>query len=96
MFSKLCLLLVASVGASCTHNLRVIDEAGNPVEDAQVRRMTRSFNHPPTSTNAKGTARIRKDLPTIEALHISKIGYITPTPVNFDLPKPITVVLKKR
>lgn len=89
-------LSLALLLASCSSNVFVVDEAGTPLEDAQIRPLTRSFNYNPVATDAKGSAFIRKDLPTIEYLLVSKSGYITPSPINFDLPKPITVVLRKK
>ncbi len=89
-------LSLALLLTSCSSNVFVVDESGNPLKDAQIRPLTRSFNYNPVATDAKGSAFIRKDLPTIEYLLVSKSGYVTPPPVNFDLPKPITVVLKKR
>jgi len=89
-------LLLALALTSCSHNVFVVDQNGNPVEDAQIRPQARSFSYPPVTTNAKGSAFIHQDLPTTETLHVWKMGYQSPSPVNFDLPKPIKVVLQKR
>lgn len=96
MLRKLTILLIAIASASCSHNLFVIDENGKPIPDAQIRPLARSITYNSTATGEKGSAFIRKDHPPIESLLISKKGYITPSPVNFGLPKPITVVLKKK
>ena len=96
MIKKLTILLVAILSASCSHNVLVVDESGTPLSDAQIRPLTRSFNYPPVATDAKGTAFIHQDIPTVETLLVSKNGYITPPPVNYNLPKPITVVLKRQ
>ncbi len=100
MIQKISFLAFAFIsvflGTSCSPNVFVVDESGKPLEDAYIRPLTRSFNYNPISTGAKGSAYIRQDLPTIETLLVSKSGYLTADPVNFNLPKPITVVLKKR
>jgi len=96
MFCKSILLAIAIGSASCSSNVIVVDQVGNPIKDAQIRALTRSFNYDPVATNAKGKARIRQWHPPVETLHVSKIGYHTPPPVNFLLPKPITVVLEER
>lgn len=96
MFQKLFLLLVVAVSASCSPNVYVVDESGNPLADAQIRPLTRSFNYPSVATDEKGSAFIHQDLPTIETLLVSKQGYRPLPPVNYNLPKPITVVLKKK
>ena len=95
MLRKLLILATALVSASCSHNVFVVDESGNPIEDAQIRPLTRSYSNPPVRTGSKGSAYIRPDLPPIESLHVAKAGYLIPDAVNFGLPKPITVVLKK-
>ncbi len=96
MFKKIALCLFSIVSVSCSPNVFVVDEAGNPIVDAQIRPLTRSFNYPPVATDKKGSAHIHQDLPTIENLLVSKKGYVTPAPVNYNLPKPITVVLKRK
>lgn len=89
------LSIIALVCASCSPNVFVVDEQGNPIADAQIRPQSRGFNWPPVTTDKKGSAHIHQDLPTIETLHVFKMGYRSPAPVNYNLPKPITVVLKR-
>ncbi len=93
MIKSLHLLLVAIVCASCSPNVFVVDQNGTPIPFAQIRPQTRSFNWPVVETDEKGSAFVHQDLPTIEYLHVSKMGYRSPPPVNYRLPKPITVVL---
>jgi len=95
MFRKSLILATALVSASCSHNVFVVDEFGTPLEDAQIRPLTRSFSHTPIKTGKNGSAFLRQDHPPIESLHVAKAGYLIPDAVNFALPKPITVVLKK-
>lgn len=92
---KLLVGLLALVVASCSPNIFVIDEAGNPVPDATVVPLTRSFSWPAVKTDKKGSVYVHQDIPTVETFRVYKTGYQTPDPVNYDLPKPITVVLKK-
>lgn len=95
MFSRFCLLALATVGASCTHNVHVVDQDGNPIEGANVYPVTRSFRHDPVTTNRKGTVYVRQDLPPIEHIQATKPGYTSPPLTSYHLPKPITVVLTK-
>jgi len=92
---KTLLALLSLALASCSPNVFVVDQNGTPLEDAEIRPQARSFSYPAVKTDAKGSAFIHQDLPTIETLHVWKNGYRSPSPVSFDLPKPITVVLNK-
>lgn len=87
--------LFALVCASCSPNIYVVDEAGQPIANATVVPLARSFSWPPVMTDEKGSVYVHQDIPTIESLRVYKIGYETPNAVNYDLPKPITVVMKK-
>ncbi|MDB4478264.1 hypothetical protein N9013_03525 [Akkermansiaceae bacterium] len=87
--------ILALVCSSCSPTVFVVDEAGRPIEDAKVIPMSRSFNWPPKETDENGGVLVHQDLPTIDYLQISKAGYRNHPLVNFNLPKPITVVLKK-
>lgn len=93
---KFILALVAFVGVSCSSNILVVDEAGNPVPDATVVPLSRGFSWPSVKTDEKGGAFVHQDIPTVETVRVYKTGYETPDAVNYDLPKPITVVLKRR
>jgi hypothetical protein len=87
--------ILALLCSSCSPTVFVVDEAGRPIEDAKVVPMSRSFNWPPKETDKEGGVLVHQDLPTIEYLLVSKVGYRNQPLVNFNLPKPITVVLKK-
>ena len=92
---KLLLCILSLICASCSDTILVVDESGMPIEGAQVRPMSRGFDWPSTLTNAKGGAFVHQDVPTIDFVRISKDGYRPHPPVNFELPKPITVVLQR-
>lgn len=87
--------VLALVCTSCSPTVFVVDEAGSPIKDAKVVPMSRSFNWPPKVTDKKGSVLVHQDVPTIDYVQVSKMGYSNHPPVNFNLPKPITVVLKK-
>ncbi len=93
---KSLIALFALVCASCSSNVYVVDEAGTPLPNATIVPLARSFSWPPVLTDKKGSAHIHQDIPTVETLRVYKVGYETPDPVRYDLPKPITVVLKRR
>ncbi len=92
---KFLLGFLALVCASCSSTIFVVDEAGRPVEDAKVIPMSRGFDWPAKITDEKGGALVHQDVPTIDYVRVSKMGYRPHPLVNFNLPKPITVVLKK-
>ena len=87
--------VLALVCTSCSPTIFVVDEAGRPIEDAKVVPMSRSFNWPPKVTDERGGVLVHQDVPTIDYVQVSKMGYHIHPPVNFNLPKPITVVLKR-
>ncbi len=93
---SLLLAATSTLFISCGKNVYVVDQDGNPLERAQVRPQTRSYNKPPLYTDKNGGVTVIKDVPPIEYLHVAKVGYHSPDPVNFQLPKPITVVLTKK
>jgi hypothetical protein len=93
---KLLIVLFAFVCLSCSSNIFVVDEAGHPVPKATVIPLSRSFSWPAVLTDEEGSVYVHQDIPTIETIRVYKVGYETPDPVNYELPKPITVVLKRR
>ena len=86
---------IAFVCTSCSSNIFVVDQAGRPVADAAVVPLSRSFSWPAKRTDDKGGVFIHQDIPTIDSIRVYKTGYQTPPAVNYSLPKPITVVLRK-
>ncbi|YCM44760.1 carboxypeptidase-like regulatory domain-containing protein [Verrucomicrobiaceae bacterium 227] len=88
--------LLALLLASCTPNVRVVDENGAPISNARIIPAARSLTYPPVATNANGEATIQKNIPTIEYLHVFMTGFEPARDINFDLPKPIEVVLKRQ
>ena len=81
--------------ASCSSTIFVVDEAGQPIEGAKVIPISRGFDWPAKITDKKGGVWVHQDVPTIDYLRVSKMGYRSHPLVNFNLPKPINVVLKK-
>ena len=91
--------LVALLGflvASCTPNVLVVDENGAPIENARIIPAARSLTYPPVATDEKGEAFVRQDMPTIEYLHVFMTGFEPARDINYGLPKPIQVVLKRQ
>lgn len=89
------LALAASLLASCTPNVRVVDENGSPIANARIIPAARSITYAPVATDEKGEAFIRQDVPTIEYLHVYMTGYQPTRDVNFAQPSPIEVVMKR-
>ena len=87
--------LLALVLASCSPNILVVDENGAPIQGADVTPMSRSFSWPSKKTKKNGGAFIHQDIPRIESVRVSKMGYFPKPPVDYNLPKPITVVLQR-
>lgn len=88
--------LLALVCTSCSSNIVVVDQAGRPVPDAAVVPLSRSFSWPAKRTDDKGGVFIHQDIPTIDSIRVYKTGYRTSPAVNYNLPKPIKVVLEKK
>lgn len=86
---------LAFLGVSCGGgpNVQVVDTSGNPIGEATIVPMTRSYNKPASQTDARGEARVYQDFPKIEWLTVTKRGYQS-AHVSFDQPKPITVTLR--
>jgi hypothetical protein len=90
--------LIALLGfmmVSCTPNVRVIDESGAPIENARIIPAGLSLTYPPVATDEKGEAIIRQNYPNIQYLHVFMTGFQPARDVNWALPKPIEVVLKR-
>ena len=85
----------AFLGVSCGGgpNVQVVDTSGNPIQEATIVPMTRSYNKPASQTDTRGEARIYQDFPKIEWLTVTKRGYHS-AHVSFDQPKPMTVTLR--
>jgi len=81
--------------ASCTPNVRVVDENGSPISNARIIPAGLSLTYPPVATDENGEATIRQNYPSIQYLHVFMTGYEPARDVNYDLPKPIEVVLKR-
>lgn len=92
---KALLCLLPSLLAACSPNILVVDEAGSPVPNATVVPLSRGFSWPSKRTSDDGGVFIHQDIPTIENIRAYKIGYQPSEMVNYDLPKPITIVLRK-
>ncbi len=92
---KFLILSLAALLAACSPNVYVVDENGSPLEDVRIIPLSRSLQHKAVFTNAKGEAKVTQDMPYVTGLHVAKPGYVIPPEVNFDLPKPIRLVLKK-
>lgn len=90
------LALLSLMAASCSSNIIVVDEAGTPIQDATVIPLSRGISWQPSKTNKNGGVHIHQDIPTIHNIRAYKVGYVPSELVNYNLPKPITVVLKKR
>lgn len=88
--------LIGLLIASCSPNVRVVDEAGSPISNARIIPAARSLTYPPIATNDQGEAFVRQDMPTIEYLHVFMTGFEPARDVNFALPKPIEIVLKRQ
>ncbi len=86
---------LALVCTSCSPTVFVVDEAGQPIEDARVIPMSRGFDWPAKMTNEKGGVFVHQDVPAIDSVRVSKEGYRSHPLVNFNLPKPVTVVLER-
>ena len=86
---------LAFLGVSCggEPNVQVVDTAGNPIGEATIVPMTRSYTKPASETDARGEARVYQDFPKIEWLTVTKRGYQS-AHVSFDQPKPMTVTLR--
>lgn len=93
---KILLAFLALLSASCSNNIFVVDQTGLAIPNATVVPLSRSFSWPPKKTDEDGGVYVHQDIPTIDSLRVYKTGYKTPPPVNYHLPKPITVVLKKK
>ncbi len=87
--------LLTSLLTACAPNILVVDEAGSPVPDATVVPLSRGFSWPSKRTGNDGGVFIHQDIPTIENVRAYKTGYQPSEMVNYDLPKPITIVLQK-
>ncbi len=92
---KAVLFLACLLLASCSSNILVVDEAGLPIQDATVVPLSRGFSWPSKRTGDDGGVFIHQDIPTIETVRAYKTGYQPSEMVNYNLPKPITVVLRK-
>ena len=88
-------IITATLLASCTPNVRVVDVDGSPIANARIIPAARSITYPAVATNENGEAFIHQDMPTIEYLHVFMTGYLPSRDVNFDLPKPIEVVMRR-
>lgn len=93
---KIALALLSLVIASCSSNIYVVDEAGQPVAGAMVKPLSRGFSWPGKTTGKDGGVHIHQDIPTIESVRAYKAGYEPSEMVNYGLPKPITITLRKR
>jgi len=93
---KALLALFSLVAASCSSNILVVDESGSPVPDATVIPLSRGFSWPGSKTDKNGGVHIHQDIPTIQNIRAFKTGYKPSELVNYNLPKPITVVLQSR
>ena len=86
---------LAFLGVSCGGgpNIQVVDTLGNPIEEATIVPMTRSYTKPASQTDARGEVQVYQDFPRIEWLTVTKRGY-QPAHVSFDQPKPMKVTLR--
>ena len=89
----LCLLPLALV--ACSPNIVVVDESGAPIQGAAVIPMARSFSWEAKKTGKNGGVFVHQDIPRIENFRVIKPGYLPHPVINFDLPKPIMVTLRR-
>jgi hypothetical protein len=92
---KALLLLASLFLVSCSSNILVVDEAGLPIKDATVVPLSRGFSWPTKRTGKDGGVFIHQDIPRIESVRAYKTGYQPSERVNYELPKPITITLRR-
>lgn len=93
---KILSAVLSLVAASCSSNIFVVDEAGQPIQNATVVPLSRGFNWPKKTTGKDGGVYVHQDIPTIDTVRAYKTGYQPSELVNYSLPKPITITLRRR
>lgn len=93
---KVALASLSLIIASCSSNIYVVDEAGQPISGATVKPLSRGFAWPDKKTGKDGGVFVHQDIPTIDTVRAYKVGYHPSEMVNYSLPKPITITLRRR